>query len=131
MVGQLCRISPFRGKGGNVCSRRVSLVAPRPGEGPLTEPTAATQARSATGTVDNAGEHRTHGSAWCSPNSITEKILPGTLALVGVGEEPKRGALVVIAAGNAEVWRPLVPDAASPRESYGLYGAPPPVVPIG
>ena len=34
---------PFRGKGGKVRNRRVSPVAPRPGEGPLTEPTAGAQ----------------------------------------------------------------------------------------
>jgi hypothetical protein len=37
------RISSFRGDGGKVCNRRVSPVAPRPGEGPLTEPTAGAQ----------------------------------------------------------------------------------------
>ena len=62
---------------------------------------------------------------------ITEKILPGTLALVGVGDEPSVARWSLSAAGDAEVWHPLVPDAVSQRESYGLYGAPPPVVSIG
>ena len=34
---------PFRGNGGKVWNRRISPVAPRPREGPLTEPTAAPQ----------------------------------------------------------------------------------------
>ena len=39
------RISPFLGEGGKVWNRRISLVAGRPGEGPLTEPIVATQPR--------------------------------------------------------------------------------------
>jgi hypothetical protein len=34
---------PIPGKSAKVGNRRVSLVAPRPGEGPLTEPVAGAQ----------------------------------------------------------------------------------------
>jgi hypothetical protein len=38
------RTSPFRGEGGRAWKRRVSPVADRPGEGPMTKPTADTRA---------------------------------------------------------------------------------------
>ena len=46
---------------------------------------------------------------------ITETILPGTLALVGVGEEPKRGALVVIRSRECRSVAPSSPRCRVPE----------------
>src|ERR1700736_2470861 len=83
---------PFRGKGGKVRNRCVSPVAPRPGEGPLTEPTAGAQpwprervlmpqSRPSTAGQGSSiflaqSEARAHASAEREGSRLTNRIVP-------------------------------------------------------
>jgi hypothetical protein len=82
-MSQLGRTSPFRDEGGKVWNRRVSPVAPRRGEGPLTEPTPAVRPRP--------------GERLFMPHTCRSRYPPGSAQLGGNGPSTHQWSLTVAA----------------------------------